>query len=126
MLRESVAEWKNVKGQNVSSTTDPGVFQTAMQIWHVILAKLEQGLQPETQFIFWVTVLINNRYLSTIWIQKSTSGFLHHLKFHTACSFSVDIFSLEEPQHFAVTVPGTSLLALGPDKLLLNACLYYS
>lgn len=52
-------------------------------------------------------------------------GFLHHLKSETACSFSADIFSLEEPQHF-VTVPRTSLLALGPDKLLLNTWLYYS
>lgn len=47
--------------------------------------------------------------------------------FKVCCSLFIfrRYFSPEEPQHFVVTVPRTSLLALGPDKLLLSTRLYY-
>lgn len=101
--------------------SDLKVFQMETQAWHAALEKLKQVLQQEMlHSVWWGTPLINNGYyLAFSWISPP---------FKIWCSLFIfrRYFSLEEPQHFAVTVPRTSLLALGPDKLLLNACLYYS
>lgn len=101
--------------------SDLKVFQMETQAWHAPLEKLKQVLQQEIlHSVCWGTVLINNGYsLAFNWISSPFTIWCSLLIFRR-------YFSHEEPQHFAVTVPRTSLLALGPDKLLLNACLYYS
>lgn len=123
MFGENTAKWKGTPEGKMCQTqeSDLKVFQMETQAWHAPLEKLKQVLQQEIlHSVCWGTVLINNGYsLAFNWISSP---------FTIWCSLFIfrRYFSHEEPQHFAVTVPRTSLLALGPDKLLLNACLYYS